>query len=413
MSAPMNVPQRQDQVVLSPDRTLMSHFMGPAVASSPPGAYTEVASLLKHRQLGVTPPSSSSAAGEGRSPTTSSIMDHHPGHGGAELQNYNIRVLSGNGNRPLASGIASLLGTKLEDCQVSSFADGEIDIQIKNNVRGSDVYVIQPVSPPFVNKHLMELLLLIHTLKLSSAKRITVVMPYYAYARQDRKTKPRVPISASVVAQLIEAMGPHRVVTIDLHCGQIQGFFHKTPVDNLFAEAEMIKYIKDKNIPPEELVIVSPDAGGVTRARRAADLLGAHGVVTIMKRRTQANQVDSMQMVGDVADCTCLLIDDIIDTAGTLTKAASLLKDNGAARVFAFATHGIFSEPALDRINSSILDEVCVTDSLPQEKNKERCAKLRVLSIAGLLSEVIQRLHQEKSLSSLFPEHPHHTTRNG
>jgi ribose-phosphate pyrophosphokinase len=199
-------------------------------------------------------------------------------------------------------------------------------------------------------------------------------------------------------------MGPHRLVTVDLHCGQIQGFFHKTPVDNLYAEAEMFKYLSEKQIPPEQLVIVAPDAGGVTRARRAADLLGAHGVVTIMKRRTHANQVDSMQMVGDVAGLTCILVDDMIDTAGTLTKAASLLKDNGAAKVYAFATHGLFSEPALTRINESVLEEVCVTDSLPQESNLERCPKLKVLSIVSLISEVIQRLHNEKSLSSLFPD---------
>jgi ribose-phosphate pyrophosphokinase len=396
MTSPQQIPIAR--AGSSTDERLFT-YLNAAAATSPPTNYTEVNSLLKHRRNPSATPTHPAIP--------QSVIDTHThAHSAESSPGYGVRIIAGNGNRPLAGKIADMLDMKLEDCHVSSFADGEIDIHIKNNVRGADVYVIQPVSPPTVNKHLMELLLLIHTLKLSSAKRVTVVVPYYPYSRQDRKTKPRVPISASVVAQLIEAMGPHRMVTVDLHCGQIQGFFHKTPVDNLYAEAEMLKYITEKNIPPEELVIVSPDAGGVTRARRAADFIGAHGVVTIMKRRTHANQVDSMQMVGDVSGCVCLLIDDMIDTAGTLTKAAALLKENGATKVYAFATHGLFSDPALDRINKSVLEEVCVTDSLPQEKNLARCPKLKVLSIVSLLVEVIQRLHNEKSLSSLFPDTP-------
>lgn len=232
---------------------------------------------------------------------------------------------------------------------------------------------------PDVNRNLMELLLLIQTLKLSSAKRITAVVPYYGYARQDRKTKPRVPISASAVAQLIECMGAHRVVTLDLHCGQIQGFFHNAPVDNLFAELEFVKYLRTRNYEKESLVIVSPDAGGVERARRIADRMGGVAIATILKRRAAANQIESMEIVGAIEGKICIIVDDIIDTAGTLVKAAQLLVEKGAKTVSACATHGVFSEPALSRISESILEEVCVTDSIPQEKNLERCKKLRVL----------------------------------
>jgi len=314
---------------------------------------------------------------------------------------YNIRILTGNSNPKLASQIADWFGVSLEPCHVGKFSDGELDIRIDNNVRGSDVFIIQPTCPP-VNNNLMELLLLIHTLKLSSAKRITAVVPYFGYARQDRKTKPRVPISASAVAQLIEKMGPHRVVTVDLHCGQIQGFFHQTPVDNLFAEGEFVKFIQKKNFPLNKTVIVSPDAGGVVRARRYADRLGAFSVVTILKRRAAANQIEQMQIVGDVSGCICIIVDDMIDTAGTLCAAAHLLTDNGATKVIACATHGIFSGPAIDRLNKSILEEICVTDSIPQEKTLAECKKLVVLSLVPLLAQAIQHLHEEKSLSMLF-----------
>jgi ribose-phosphate pyrophosphokinase len=326
--------------------------------------------------------------------------DHHLT--GPEPSGFNIRLITGTANPRLAEGISKVLGIPLESVKTGRFADGEIDLRIKNNVRGADVFVIQPCAPPDVNDNLMELLLFIHTLNLSSAKRITAIMPYYPYARQDRKTRPRVPISASVVAQLLETMGPHRIVTVDLHCGQIQGFFHSTPVDNLYAEAELLKYLESKNFKKDELMVVSPDAGGVTRATRVADRIGALGVVTILKRRTVANQVDSMQIVGDVQDKTCVIVDDIIDTAGTLTKAAALLKEKGAAKVIAFATHGVFSEPAMDRINQSVLDEVCVTDSIPQHENLKRCPKLRVKSLVHLLAEAVERLHHEMSLSALF-----------
>jgi len=316
---------------------------------------------------------------------------------------YNIRIITGNSNRKLAWDIAHTLGVEVEPCRVGAFSDGELDIRIENNVRGSDVFVIQPTCPP-VSNHLMELLLLIHTLKLSSAKRITAVIPYFGYARQDRKVKPRVPISASAVAQLIEKMGTHRVVTVDLHSGQIQGFFHKAPVDNLFAEKEFVNFIKKKDLNLSKTVIVSPDAGGVVRARRVADQVHVFSVVTILKRRAAANQIEQMQIVGDVSGCTCIIVDDMIDTAGTLTAAAQLLKDNGAERVLACATHGVFSGPAIERLNNSCLETICVSDSIPQEHNVSRCSKLVVLSLVTLLSQAILHLHMEKSLSILFDE---------
>jgi ribose-phosphate pyrophosphokinase len=330
----------------------------------------------------------------------SSSQDHTE-RCGDEKDGYEISIIMGNANTKLGEEIARALKIPVAVGEVSKFADGEINIQIKENMRGRDVFLIQGTNPP-VNDNLMELLLLIHTLKLSSAKRITVVIPYYGYARQDRKTRARVPISASAVAQLIEAMGPHRVLTVDLHCGQIQGFFHKTPVDNLVGVGDFIEVLKEKYKNPSEVCLVSPDAGGVVRARMVADALHVENVATILKRRAAANVVDSMQIVGSVAGMTAVIVDDIIDTAGTLCKAADLLIDSGAKSVIAFATHGVFSGTAMERINNSSLSEVYVTDSIPQEKNLSQCSKLRVLSISTLLARAIERIHLEKSLSVLF-----------
>jgi ribose-phosphate pyrophosphokinase len=289
-----------------------------------------------------------------------------------------------------------------EPVTCARFADGECNIQIENNVRGADVFLIQPTCPPDINTHLVELLLLLQTLQLSSAKRITCVLPYYGYARQDRKTKPRVPISAAAVATMIETMGAHRLLTLELHCGQIQGFFRHIPVDNLYAENEFIEQLMHLKIDPQSIAIVSPDAGGVTRARQMADKIGAAAVVTILKRRVAANQVESMQLVGDVKGFHCFLVDDIIDTAGTIVKAADLLVAAGSLSVYAIATHGIFSGPAMERLNSSKIQEIWVTDSIPQTENQAKCAKLKVISVAPLLAEAIERLHSEKSLSRLF-----------
>uniref|UniRef100_A0A7S1VST8 ribose-phosphate diphosphokinase n=1 Tax=Sexangularia sp. CB-2014 TaxID=1486929 RepID=A0A7S1VST8_9EUKA len=314
---------------------------------------------------------------------------------------YTIRLIAGSANKELAESVANLLAHQLEDVSVGRFADGEIKIHIHNNVRGADVYILQPTCPP-VNDNMMELLFMLHTLNLSSARRITAVLPYYGYARQDRKERARTPISAAAVASLIETMGPHRVVTLDLHCGQIQGFFRNVPVDNLFAENEFLERVYSLGLDPTALVIVSPDAGGVSRARRVADKCGAYGVVTILKRRVTAGQVDSMQLVGDVEGKVAIIWDDIIDTAGTICKAAGLLKEAGATKVYGCATHGVLSGPALERISKSEMEEVWVSDSIPQGDNAQVCKKLQVVSIAPLLAEAIHRLHNEESLSRLF-----------
>lgn len=312
-----------------------------------------------------------------------------------------IRLITGNANTKLAKDIASALGIDLTKATVGKFSDGETNIGILDNVRGDDVYVIQPTCNP-VNDNLMELLLLQQTLLLSSAKRVTCVVPYFGYARQDRKTKPRVPISASLVATLVEAAKCDRVVTLDLHSGQIQGFFKGIPVDNLYAEDLVVSYLNSKGFQKDKVAIVSPDAGGVVRARRIADKYGAPNVVSIIKRRTQANVVDSAQIVGDVQGLVCVIVDDMIDTAGTLAAASKLLKEKGATSIFACASHGVLSGKAMDNINRSVLEEVVVTDSIPQDANLSACPKLRVISIAPLLAEAITRIHTNKSLSDLF-----------
>jgi len=334
-----------------------------------------------------------------RSPGPSGGFQHY-----SSEDTYKIRLISGTANTNLGKAVAAELGIPLDPVNIGRFADGEINIQVENNIRGSDVYILQSTSPPFVNDAIMELLLLIQTLKLSSAKRITAVIPYYGYARQDRKTKARVPISAAAVAQLIETMGPDRVVTLDLHCAQIQGFFRSIPVDNLFAENEFIEAVRDLRLDPADLAIVSPDAGGVPRARRVADKLMVHNVITILKRRVEANQVESMQIVGDVSKKIAFIVDDIIDTAGTICKAADLLIESGAVKVYGIASHGVFSGNAMSKLMSSKICEIWVTDSIPQEKNVSQCAKLRIIPIGPLVAECIWRLHEEKSLSKLFQD---------
>jgi len=278
---------------------------------------------------------------------------------------------------------------------------GNVISILKKNVRGDDTFIIQPVSPPEISTHLIELCLLIHTLVLSSAKRITAVVPYYPYSRNDRKTRPRVPISASAVAQLLEAMKPNRLITVDLHSGQIQGFFHHTPVDNLLPEKEMLKYFESKKYPKDQVVIVSPDAGGVARAKQAADLFGTSRLGTILQRKLEKKI--EMKLAGEVRGMTCIIVDDLIITAETLTTAAKLLKENGANEVIAWVTHGVLSGDAIAKINATDeLTELCVTDSIPQEENLKKCKKLKVYSIMLLLAEAIERVHHEKSLSELF-----------
>ncbi|MDI6801966.1 MAG: ribose-phosphate pyrophosphokinase [Thermodesulfovibrionales bacterium] len=308
-----------------------------------------------------------------------------------------IKLLTGNANRPLAVNVSEHLGISLADTTVAAFSDGEIMVQINENVRGADVFVIQSTCTP-VNHNLMELLLMIDALKRASASRITAVIPYYGYARQDRKVQPRVPISSKLVADLLTAAGANRILTIDLHAAQIQGFFN-IPVDHLYAAFVLLDYLKRCEF--ENLVIVSPDAGGVERARAFAKRLNA-SLAIIDKRREVANVSKVMNVIGEVRGKDAIILDDMIDTAGTTVQAAQALKDTGAKRVFAACSHAVLSGPAIDRINGSSLEEVITTDTIPLDDKTEACRKLKVLSVSALLSEAIKRIHEETSVSSLF-----------
>ncbi len=308
-----------------------------------------------------------------------------------------IKLLTGNASKGLAKEVAEYLGIPVCETTITSFSDGEIMVQIDENVRGSDIFVLQSTSTP-VNDNIMELLLLIDALKRASAGRITAVIPYYGYARQDRKVQPRVPISSKLVADLITVAGTNRVLTVDLHAGQIQGFFN-IPVDHLYASPVLLDYIRKCDF--KDLVIVSPDAGGVERARAFAKRLNA-SLAIIDKRRERANVSEVMNVIGDVKGRETIILDDLIDTAGTTTQAASALKEKGAKKVLAACTHAVLSGPAIDRINNSVIEELIVTNTIPLDSKKEECKKLKVLSIAPLLGEAIKRIHEESSISSLF-----------
>ena len=310
---------------------------------------------------------------------------------------YELKLFSGNANRPLAEEIAQHLRMRLGDADVSRFSDGEVYVQINENVRGEDVFVIQPTCPP-VNDTLMELLVMMDALKRASARRITAVLPYYGYGRQDRKVMPRVPITAKLVADLITTAGCHRLLAVDLHAGQIQGFFN-IPVDHLFAAPPvLVDYLAKKDL--QDLVLVSPDAGGVERARAIAKRLNA-GLAIIDKRRDGPNVALFMYLIGDVKNKDVVVIDDMIDTAGTLIQAVEAVKREGARRVLACAVHGVLSGPALKRIEESPLEEVIITNSVPLTPGKVS-PKVHVLSVAPLLAEAIRRIHDEESVSTLF-----------
>ncbi len=309
-----------------------------------------------------------------------------------------IKFFTGNAHKALAGEIAAYLGIPVGDATVTEFSDGEIMVQINENVRGSDVFVLQPTSIP-VNKNLMELLLMVDALKRASARRITAVIPYYGYARQDRKVQPRVPISAKLVADLITAAGINRVLTMDLHAAQIQGFFN-IPVDNLYASPVLLDYVR-ATYSLENLVIVSPDAGGVERARAFAKKLQC-SIAIIDKRREAANVSQIMNVIGDVEGKDTMILDDMIDTGGTTIQAAAALKEKGANRVVAACTHAVLSDSAVDKVNHSVIEELIVTNTIPLNSKKERCTKLTVLSIAPLIGEAIRRIHEESSISSLF-----------
>jgi len=308
-------------------------------------------------------------------------------------------ILSGNANRPLAEKICEKLGKTLGRAESRRFSDGEIFVEIQENVRGRDVYVIQSTSGP-VNDTLMELLIMIDALKRASAKEITAVVPYYGYARQDRKVAPRTPISAKLVADLFAAAGATRVVSMDLHAGQIQGFFD-IPFDNLFSSPVLVEYLKLEMAGHTDVVMVSPDAGGVERARAYAKRLDA-SVAMIDKRRTGPNVAQAMNVVGDVDGKIAIILDDMIDTAGTLTEAAHAVLDRGAKKVYAAATHGVLSGPAIERITASKIEKVIVTDTIPLTAEAKACKKIVQLSVADLLAEAIYRIHNYDSVSSLF-----------
>jgi len=308
-----------------------------------------------------------------------------------------IKIISGNAHVVLAKEVADSLGIPLCDATITNFSDGEIMVQINENVRGSDAFVIQPTSPP-VNDNIMELLLIIDALKRASAARITAVVPYYGYARQDRKVQPRVPISSKLIADLITAAGANRVLAVDLHAGQIQGFFN-IPVDHLYASTIIVDYVRKRAL--KDLVIVSPDAGGVERARAFARKLQC-SLAIIDKRREMANVSQVMNVIGDVTGRDTLILDDMIDTAGTTTQAAMALMEQGSRKVYAASTHAVLSGPAIERINESVLEEVIVTNTIPLDSKKQRCKKLTVLTIASLLAVAIKRIHEESSISSLF-----------
>lgn len=308
-------------------------------------------------------------------------------------------LLSGNANPPLATKIGQLLGKPLAKSKIQRFADGEIFVEIGENVRGREAYIIQSTCPP-VNDNLMELLILIDALKRASAEEITVIMPYYGYARQDRKVAPRTPISAKLVADLIDAAGATRVVSMDLHAGQIQGFFD-IPFDNVFALPVVLDHLKKRLENEKEVTIVSPDAGGVERARAFAKRLDC-GVAMIDKRRTAPNEARAMNVVGDVDGKTVVLLDDLIDTAGTLAEASQAVISRGARAVLAAGTHGLFSGPAIERIEKSQILEVIVTDTVPLSARAAACKKVVQLSVADLLAETIRRIRGRDSLSSLF-----------
>jgi ribose-phosphate pyrophosphokinase len=310
---------------------------------------------------------------------------------------HSLVLFAGNSNPELAKDVCRHIGIKLGDAEIKRFSDGEIQIEVRENVRGKDVFILQSTCAP-VNDHLVELLLMMDAFKRSSAQRITAVIPYYGYARQDKKVAPRVPITAKLVADLIETAGANRVITMDLHAGQIQGFFN-VPVDNLFAAPVLLRHIK--NNFKNDTVIVSPDAGGVERARAFAKRLNVL-LAIIDKRRDAPNKAEAMNVVGDVDGKTAVILDDMVDTAGTLTQAALALKEHGASKVHACASHAVLSGPAVERINESEIETLVVTNTIPVTEHAKGCDKIRVLSVSKLFGEAIHRSHTGSSISSLF-----------
>ncbi|MFO7606527.1 MAG: ribose-phosphate pyrophosphokinase [Desulfurivibrionaceae bacterium] len=308
-----------------------------------------------------------------------------------------IKLFAGNANLPLAEEICANLELPLSHAEVRTFSDGEIFVEIGENVRGADVFVIQPTCSP-VNDHLMELIIMVDALRRASARRITAVVPYYGYARQDRKVAPRVPITAKVVAEMMMVVGVRRVLSMDLHAGQIQGFFN-IPVDHLYAAPVLMKYLQEE--VKDDIIMVSPDAGGVERTRAYAKRLDVD-LAIIDKRRERANVAQALNVIGDVSGKRAILLDDMVDTAGTLCAAADILMEADAKEVYACCSHGVLSGPAIERINNSQIKKLVITNSIPLRGAAAECKKIEVLSVAGLLAEAISRIHSEDSVSSLF-----------
>ncbi|HQS02065.1 MAG: ribose-phosphate pyrophosphokinase [Halothiobacillus sp. 24-54-40] len=310
-----------------------------------------------------------------------------------------LMVFSGNANRALAERVVESLDIQLGQATVSRFSDGESFVEILENVRGRDIFIVQPTCDP-TNDNIMELMVMVDALRRASAYRITAVIPYYGYSRQDRRVRSaRVPISAKVVANMLQSVGVDRILTVDLHADQIQGFFD-IPVDNVYASPILLGDIWRQKY--NDLIVVSPDVGGVVRARAVAKRLDDSDLAIIDKRRPRPNVSQVMHIIGEVRDKTCIIVDDMVDTAGTLCKAASALKKHGAKKVVAYATHAILSGDAIDNINGSDLDELVVTDSIPLKLEAQQCQKIRVLSVAGMLAETIRRIHTDESVSSLY-----------
>ena len=307
-----------------------------------------------------------------------------------------MKIFTGNANKEMASEICNYLDVPLSNAEVKKFSDGEISVEIGENVRGADVFVVQPTSPP-VNDHLMELIIMVDALRRASARRITAVIPYYGYARQDRKVRPRVPITSKAVAEMLMAVGTRRVLCMDLHAGQIQGFFN-IPVDHLYAAPVLLKYIRESF---EDVIMVSPDAGGVERTRAFAKRLNAE-LAIIDKRRERANECEAMHVIGDVTGKTAVLLDDMVDTAGTLCGAAAKLMDRGAKEVHACCSHAVLSGPAIERLDKSCIKSLVVTNSIPLRGDAVNSDKIKVLSVSELLGEAIRRISSEDSVSYLF-----------
>ncbi len=307
-----------------------------------------------------------------------------------------IKIFSGNANLQMANEIAKHLDLPLSAADVKKFSDGEIFVEVQENVRGADVFVVQPTCTP-VNDNLMELVIMVDALRRASARRITAVVPYYGYARQDRKVAPRVPISAKVVAEMFMAVGVRRVLCMDLHAGQIQGFFN-IPVDHLYAAPVLLSHIKKEF---DDVIMVSPDAGGVERSRAFAKRLNC-GLAIIDKRRDNPNECEAMHVIGDVNGKTAIMLDDMVDTAGTLCNGAETLLKNGAKEVHACCSHPVLSGPAVERITKSVIKSLVVTNSIPLRGEAQNCEKIKVLSVSELLADAIKRIHNEDSVSSLF-----------